>query len=89
MPLTERGRSDLARAIQVKLNEFERHKLWQQEKDWKGFIKRFDRQFLRGALYQSYRATRRAVRARTSLPQVLMGTAAGLGTCVQMLGGLV
>jgi hypothetical protein len=87
-PLTERGRSDLARAIQAKLSEFERRQLWQQEKDWKGLIKRLDRRFLRGALYLAYRAARHLARSKTSAFQLLMGTAAGLGGYVQSLGGL-
>jgi hypothetical protein len=60
-PLTVQGRLDLVDAIQKKLTEYQRHVRWAQEKDWKGYIKRFDRRFLRSALYQSYKTARRTV----------------------------
>ncbi|CAG0954742.1 hypothetical protein ANRL3_00482 [Anaerolineae bacterium] len=88
-PLTDRGRADLAHAIQEKLNEFEHHKVWQQEKDWKGLIKRFDRRFLRGVLYQSYRATRQVVRSKAPMLQLLAGAATGLDAWAQLPGGLI
>jgi len=65
-PLTKQGRADLAHAIQRKLDEFRRYSLWKQEKDWKGYIKRFDRKLLRSALYQSYRTARRFGRSITA-----------------------
>lgn len=85
--LTELGRSDLVRAIQAKLREWERHRLWRQEKDWKGLIKRLDRRFLHGALYRSYRATRQISRSNT-LP-LIVGLVASLKASTLLTGSLV
>jgi hypothetical protein len=85
-PLTERGRLDLARAIQIKLAEHRRHMMWIQEKDWKGSVKRFDRRFLSGALYKSYRTIRRLPRSLALRSYLCLGIAIGLGLSVDLSG---
>ncbi|NLE43536.1 MAG: hypothetical protein GX620_02340, partial [Chloroflexi bacterium] len=57
-PLEQRGRHDLAAVIERKLSEYERHLAWQEERDWKGVIKRFDRKRLGSSLFRAYSAIR-------------------------------
>lgn len=61
-PLAEVGRPDLSRVIQDRFAQLEKQVAWENERDWKGTIKRFDRKFLNSALYRSYGITRRLVR---------------------------
>jgi hypothetical protein len=75
-PLAERGRLDLVEAIKLKLEEFKRRQRWELEQDWKGLIKRLDRRFLRGVLYESYRTTRRLVRSELLIMTSLLSGAA-------------
>jgi hypothetical protein len=49
-PLAVRGRSDLVDVIKRKSNEFRKRQAWEQERDWKGQVKKFDRRRLGGAL---------------------------------------
>jgi hypothetical protein len=53
-PLTERGRGDLVEVIQEKRREFQKRLAWEEERDWKGAVKRFDRKWLRGTLHRTY-----------------------------------
>jgi len=57
-PLAARGRSDLVDTIRRKSNDFRKHLAWEQEKDWKGRIKKFDRKYLGGGMYESYKKLR-------------------------------
>jgi hypothetical protein len=57
-PLTEQGRSDLVEVIQERLGQLDKYLAWEREQDWKGGIKRFDRRYLRSALFSSYKAIR-------------------------------
>ncbi|HWC65481.1 MAG TPA: hypothetical protein VG777_05315 [Thermoanaerobaculia bacterium] len=52
------GRDDLARPIDEKLAAARRYTAWLQETDWRGSVKRLDRQFLGGALRRFYRTAR-------------------------------
>jgi hypothetical protein len=52
--LTDRGRFDLVEIIQTKRQEFRKRLAWEEERDWKGAIKRFDRRWLGGTLYKTY-----------------------------------
>jgi hypothetical protein len=83
--MTERGRLDLAR-YQIRQAEHRRHMMWIQEKDWKGSVKRFDRRFLSGALYKSYRTIRRHLRSLALQSHLCLGIAIGLGLSVDLLG---
>lgn len=59
LPLLARlGRTDLVQVIEAKSADFHRRQKWQEEKDWKGFVKRFDRKWLGSTLYHSYRGLR-------------------------------
>jgi hypothetical protein len=64
-PLTERGRSDLVAVIEDKFAQLEKRRAWEEERDWKGVVKRFDRRFLGSSLYNSYRT----IRERAVAPQ--------------------
>jgi hypothetical protein len=57
-PLTELGRLDLVKVIESKLAQFRKHLAWEQEQDWKGVAKRFDRRFLGSGVYRSYKVIR-------------------------------
>ena len=57
-PLISRGRSDLVRVIEKKSKEFRKRQAWQEERDWKGVVKRFDRKCLGGGIYKSYKNIR-------------------------------
>ena len=48
--LAEMNRHDLIHAIKERVREYRKFKAWRAEKDWKGFVKRFDRKFLGGNL---------------------------------------
>ena len=61
-PLAERGRSDLSRVIQDRFIQLDKYLAWEKEQDWKGAIKRFDRRFLKNALYHSYKTAREHIR---------------------------
>jgi hypothetical protein len=65
-PLTARGRADLAQVIQAKSAQYHRQLAWEEERDWKGSVKRFDRRSLRGSIYTSYRRARRVLQKRPS-----------------------
>jgi hypothetical protein len=53
-PLTARGRRDLVEVIERKRAAFHKQLAWEEERDWKGAVKRLDRKVLRGALYKTY-----------------------------------
>jgi hypothetical protein len=63
-PLTTMGRLDLVEVIQVKSRQFRKHLAWEQERDWKGAVKRFDRRFLQNGMYRSYKTIRQSVLKR-------------------------
>jgi len=69
-PLAEQGRSDLSRVIQDRFVQLDKYLAWEQEQDWKGAIKRFDRRFLRSALYRSYKTAREHIRANDMLQRL-------------------
>lgn len=56
--LAARGRSDLVAVIVDKSNQIEKIRAWEEERDWKGVVKRFDRRFLGSSLFNSYRTIR-------------------------------
>ena len=58
-PLTAQGHRDLADIIQRKRREYQKRTAWEQERDWKGIVKRFDRRWLSGKLYTTYQKIRR------------------------------
>ena len=53
-PLRERNRYELVEVIQEKRREFQKRLAWEEERDWKGLVKRFDRKWLRGTLHRTY-----------------------------------
>lgn len=53
-PLMAKGRLDLVEVIQRKRREFQKHLAWEEERDWKGAVKRFDREWLGESMYKSY-----------------------------------
>ena len=57
-PLASQGRSDLIRVIEAKSQQFQKQLVWEEERDWKGAIKRFDRKHLGSSMYKSYKALR-------------------------------
>jgi hypothetical protein len=57
--LRAQGRQDLATCIEVKTAQFDKFHYWEEERDWKGAVKRFDRRFLGSSLFNSYRTMRR------------------------------
>ncbi|NLE44666.1 MAG: hypothetical protein GX620_08080 [Chloroflexi bacterium] len=57
-PLTARGRLDLVEVIERKRSELRKHLAWQEERDWKGAVKRFDRKWLGGMLFETYKTAR-------------------------------
>lgn len=57
-PLQAIGRHDLVNVIEAKSAEFHKNLRWQQEQDWKGAIKRFDRRYLSGSLFRFRQAAR-------------------------------
>jgi hypothetical protein len=62
-PLTAQGRVDLVEVIQTKHFEFEKRLAWEQERDWKGAVKRFDRRWLGGNFYKAYSRIRNGASA--------------------------
>ncbi len=59
-PLTALGRLDLVEAIQHLRRDFAKRCAWEEERDWKGAVKRFDRRWLGSALYKTYSTARAA-----------------------------
>jgi hypothetical protein len=60
-PLKAQGRQDLATLIEAKSEEFHKLLAWEEERDLKGAVKRFDRRFLGSSLFRSYKTIRRHV----------------------------
>jgi hypothetical protein len=56
--LRARGRFDLVQVIERKRREFQKRLAWEEERDWKGVVKKFDRKWLGGRLWKTYRAVR-------------------------------
>jgi hypothetical protein len=52
------GRSDLRNVIQDKFAGLRRQQAWEEEQDWKGHIKRFDRLYLGANLFHLYKTIR-------------------------------
>ena len=65
-PLRELGRDDLAKAIEERSARYRRHLAWEEERDWKGAVKRLDRRFLRGGIYRFYKTARQVLLKRRS-----------------------
>ncbi len=61
-PLKAQGRTDLATVIENKLVEYEKYLAWEEERDWKGCIKRFDRRYLGSHLFKTYQTARQRYR---------------------------
>ncbi|MCD4737947.1 MAG: hypothetical protein K8R89_01630 [Anaerolineae bacterium] len=61
-PLKAQGRADLATVIENKLAKYERYLAWEEERDWKGWIKRFDRRYLGSHLFKSYQTVRQRIK---------------------------
>lgn len=57
-PLKAQGRQDLAGVLEAKSGEFQKLLAWQEERDLKGAVKRFDRRFLGSSLFRSYESIR-------------------------------
>jgi len=53
-PLVEQGRPELAEVIERKLAEHQKYLAWEEERDWKGVVKKFDRKRLGGNLLRCY-----------------------------------
>jgi hypothetical protein len=49
-PLHAIGRSDLARATNAFLSRARRQRRWEEERGWRGRLRRLDRRYLAGAL---------------------------------------
>jgi hypothetical protein len=60
-PLRVQGRPNLASLIEAKSAEFQKVMAWEEERDWKGMVKRFDRRFLGSSLFRSYKTIRQHV----------------------------
>ncbi len=58
LPLSALGRLDLVNVIQRKRAELRKRLAWQEERDWKGAVKRFDRRWLGQTVYKTYRTIR-------------------------------
>lgn len=61
-PLAARGRHDLVEAIRERRKAYQRRLAWEEERDWKGTVKRFDRRYLGGGLRKTYRGFRQQIR---------------------------
>jgi hypothetical protein len=59
--LEAQGRDDLVEVLEKKLADLEKQLMWENEEDWKGAVKRFDRRYLGGNLFRAYSATRTAL----------------------------
>lgn len=57
-PLVVAGRPDLAKVIKKQLSQFSRLRARQDERDWRGVVKRLDRRCTGGLVYQIYRSLR-------------------------------
>lgn len=57
-PLASAGQDQITKIIRAKLTEYDKRQTWEQEKDWKGAVKRFDRSFLGSKLYRSWKSLR-------------------------------
>jgi len=66
-PLRRLGRHDLVKAIEERSARYHKHITWEEERDWKGAVKRFDRRFLGSGMFKTYRALRSGWR-RTQRP---------------------
>jgi hypothetical protein len=64
-PLTAVGRPDLVRVIETKSKEFHKRLAWEEERDWKGIVKKFDRKYLGSSMYKSYKALRASTKRGT------------------------
>jgi len=56
--LEAQGREDLVVVLKKKLTDLEKQLMWENEEDWKGSVKRFDRRYLGGNLFRAYKTTR-------------------------------
>ncbi len=61
-PLNAAGYHSIVARLEAILADFEKHRAWEREEDWKGAVKRFDRKWLGEILYRSYSAVRHGFR---------------------------
>lgn len=57
-PLAAQHRPDLLEVIREKRQEFQEVLAWEEERDWKGAVKKLDRRWLGSSLYRTYSAIR-------------------------------
>jgi hypothetical protein len=57
-PLVAQHRLDLVEVIYRKRQAFQKRLVWEEERDWKGVVKKFDRKCLGSSLYRIYSAIR-------------------------------
>ena len=60
-PLRDQGRQDLIDVIERKSAALKKYLRWQEERDWKGVIKKLDRKLLGSALFKTYERLHRRV----------------------------
>lgn len=65
-PLLAIGRDDLVHVIESKSIDFRKHLAWEEERDWKGALKRLDRRVLGGKVRETYKSLRERVIRRNS-----------------------
>jgi hypothetical protein len=58
VPLAAAGYDKIVERLQAKLDAYEKRLAWEEERDWKGAVKRFDRKWLNSSLYKVYAAVR-------------------------------
>ncbi|MGI6381241.1 MAG: hypothetical protein ACOX2R_10820 [Anaerolineae bacterium] len=66
-PLASRGHTHLSEAVRALTVASLKRLAWEEERDWKGAVKRFDRRFLGSSMFRTYRALR-SQRERTPRP---------------------
>jgi hypothetical protein len=64
--LTAQGRHDLIEVIQEKRVALQKRLAWQEERDWKGAVKRLDRKWLGGILHKTYGIMRNSTLSLTA-----------------------
>ena len=60
-PLTAIGRLDLVKVIENRLAQYRKQLTRDQEEDWRGNVKRFDRRYLGSSFYKFYRTAKTSV----------------------------
>lgn len=62
-PLAESGHQRIVDVLKAKLADYEKHRKWEREEDWKGAVKRFDRRYLHSSLFSSWKILRPHLRS--------------------------